>query len=290
MEQGDGAGAGADDGTRNGAGPEDGGGPIEGARPGDGSGAGNGAGTLARAMSVLACFGDDDPALTAAQLAARTGLASSTTHRLVAQMLEHGLLARAPGHRYTVGARLWELGELSPLALRLRETALPHMSRLYDATGENVHLAVLDAPTPEEAAALYVGRLSGQASYPTLSRMGGRHPLHTTGVGKALLSTRDEEWMRRYFSVPLQRETTYSITTEPQLRADLQRARARGYAMTREEMTLGNVSVAAPLGRVEGLPRGALGIVVRLESADERRLGPLVVQAAADLTRALRSP
>jgi hypothetical protein len=53
-------------------------------------------------------------------------------------------------------------------------------------------------------------------------------------------------------------------------------------------MTLGNVSVAAALPRVEGLPPTALGLVVHLERADERRLGPLVVQAAKDLHHDLR--
>lgn len=248
----------------------------------------SGVGVLTRAMRILGCFTDEEPELSAARLGELTGLASSTLHRMLGQLVELGLIARVPGHRYTVGVRLWELGELSPLSLRLRETALPHMLRLYEATGENVHLAVLDEPTAETAAALFVGRLTGQSSHPTLSRMGGRHPLHTTGVGKALLSTRDDVWLSRYFSAPLERETTHSITTEAGLRADLTRARTRGYAMTREEMTLGNISVAAPLGRVEGLPRAAVGIVVRLQGADERRLGAMVVQAAADLTRALR--
>ena len=163
---------------------------------------GAGVGMLSRAMRVLECFTDDDPALSATRLGEQTGFASSTLHRLLAQLLELGLIARAPGHRYTIGVRLWELGELSPLSFRLRETALPHMLRLYEATGENVHLAVLDAPTPETATALYVGRLTGSSSIPVLSRMGGRHPLHTTGVGKALLATRDELWLARYFGSP----------------------------------------------------------------------------------------
>lgn len=249
----------------------------------------DGEGVLARAMRVLQGFTDDEPAMSAARIGELTGLPSSTLHRLLASLTEYGLLTRAPGHRYTIGARLWELGELSPLSLRLRETALPHMLRLYEATGENVHLAVLDAPTPETATALFVGRLTGQGSIPTLSRMGGRHPLHTTGVGKALLSTRDEEWLERYFSVPLERETTRSITSESELRADLVRTRARGYATTHEEMTLGNVSVATPVARIEGLPPIAIGIVVHIERADERRLGGLVIQAAKDLAKALRT-
>ncbi|GAA5026469.1 IclR family transcriptional regulator [Microbacterium fluvii] len=249
----------------------------------------DGEGMLTRTMRVLDCFTEDDPALTAAELAERTGIPLSTLHRLLATLTGLGLVTRTSGHRYTIGPRLWELGELSPLALRLRETALPHMVRLYEATGENVHLAVLDPPAPETAQALYVGRMTGQGSIPTLSRMGGRHPLHTTGVGKALLAARDDEWLERFLlGRPLERETTRSITSVDQLRDDIARTRSRGYALTREEMTLGNLSVAAALTRVDGLPPVAIGIVVHLEHADERRLGALVVQAAKDLARSLR--
>jgi DNA-binding IclR family transcriptional regulator len=169
-------------------------------------------GVLRRAMDLLGAFTDDDPQLTASQLAARAGLALSTVHRLIAMMLDLGMLTRTPGHRYAVGARLWEIGELSPLAAQLRETALPHMVRLYEATGENVHLAVLDDPTPAAASAIFVGRITGRGSVPTISRSGGRHPLHATGVGKALLSLRDEEWLEAYLAAPLVIETRLSIT------------------------------------------------------------------------------
>jgi DNA-binding IclR family transcriptional regulator len=248
----------------------------------------SGEGLLDRALRVLGSFSEDDPALTAAELGARATLSSSTLHRLLARLVDQGLLVRLPDRRYAIGPRLWELGELSPLALRLRETALPHMLRLYEATGENVHLAVLDGPSPEGSAALYVGRVTGRHSIPTLSRMGGRGPLHTTGVGKALLMTRDDAWLARYFTAPLERETVHSLTDENALRTDLSRARARGFATTREEMTLGNVSVAAPLPRIDGLPPTAIGLVVHLERADERRLGPLVIQTARELADDLR--
>lgn len=244
-------------------------------------------GLLDRALRVLACFHEDTPELSATQLAERTGIALSSLHRLLSTLVAQGLLVRMPGHRYAIGARLWELGELSPLSLRLRETSLPHMMRLYEATGENVHLAVLDGPTPETSDALFVGRVTGRTSIPTISRTGSRDPLHATGVGKALLATRDEPWLQEYFRRPLLAQTTRSIVTEQALRADLERTRARGYALTREEMTLGNMSVAAALGRVDGLPPVAIGVVVHLDRADERRLAPLVMQAARDLRGAL---
>ena len=243
---------------------------------------------LARAMRVLACFTEEEPDLGATRLAEVTGPSPSTLHRILAQLVAHGLLARAPGRRYIVGPRLWELGELSPLSLRLRETALPHMQRLYEATGENVHLAVLDAPTPQRATALYVGRVTGHASIPTLSRMGGRHPLHTVGVGKAMLAEQSDEWLRQYFETPLERETTHSLVTESALRADLEATRTRGHAVAREEMTLGNVSIAVTLGAVRGLPPAAVGVVAHIDRADELRLAALVRRAAKDLTRELR--
>lgn len=246
------------------------------------------AGMLERVLRVLTCFSEDEPETTAAVIVERSGLPRSSAHRLIAELVDRGLLTRVPGHRYAIGPRLWELGELSPLSVRLRETALTHMVRLYEATGENVHLAVLDGASPASAVALYVGRVTGTGSIPTLSRMGARHPLHATGVGKALMAAQDDDWLDEFLSVPLQSETTHTVTDAVTLRDQLLWARRRGYAITREEMTLGNMSVAAAVPPVAGLPPVAIGVVVHLERADERHLAPLVMETAHDLHRDLQ--
>ncbi|RGE19289.1 IclR family transcriptional regulator [Leucobacter sp. wl10] len=246
-------------------------------------------GVLERALGVLGCFTEDEPELTAAEIGLRTDLAPSTLHRLLGTLLRHGLLVRVPDRRYAVGPRLWEFGELSPLALRLRERTIPHLMRLYEATGENVHLGVLDGG-PEGATVLYVGRVSGRRSIPTVSRSGGRGPLHATGVGKALLASRDEEWLARFFARPLERETVHTIVDEAELREELRLTLARGYALTREEMTLGNISVAAALPSVPGLPPIALGLVVHIDRFDERLLARLVHQSAREIFAEVREP
>lgn len=236
---------------------------------------------LARATRILQAFSEDHPELDLAQLTARSGLARSTAHRLATELVGLGLLDRHGG-RYSVGTGLWEVGELSLVSLRLREVALPHLLELYAATGENVHLAVLAGHE-----ALYVARLTGPASVPTLSRMGGRLPLHTTGVGRAILSTRDEAWLSEYFRRPREKETIHSVTDEVALRADLERCREVGFAVTRQEMTLGNVSLAAPLPSIHGQPPAAVGVVTHLNRSDQRNTAPLVVRAAADIGRDL---
>lgn len=247
-------------------------------------------GVLERALRVLACFSEDEPELTATEISERSGIALSTMHRLLATLVKHSLVVRVPGHRYAIGPRLWELGELSPLSLKLRERAIAHLMRLYEATGENVHLGVLDGDSPEHATVLYVGRITGRMSIPTVSRAGGRGPLHATGVGKALLAGQDEAWLKRFFLAPLERETTHTIVDEAQLREELEQTRVRGYSTTREEMTLDNMSVAAALPPVAGLPPIAIGVVVHLERADERRLSALILRSARELYAEVREP
>ncbi|NYJ31763.1 IclR family transcriptional regulator [Galbitalea soli] len=241
-----------------------------------------GATVLGRALGLLRAFTEDDDPLTPLELGRRAGLARSTAHRLVAELVALGMLDRLPDGTVTLGSGLWELGELAPLSLRMRERALPHLQTLYEATGENVHLAVLAGTD-----ALYVARVTGTSSIPTVTRMGGRLPLHTTGVGRALLAGRDEEWLARYFLIPRERETTFSLTEEAPLRAEIERTRSRGYATTRQEMTLGNVSIAAALPVVAGLPPAALGVVTHIGRADEGRIAPLVVRTAAAIGAAL---
>jgi len=239
---------------------------------------------LGRAIALLRAFEEDDDAVTLAELGRRTGLPRSTVHRLAGELLALGMIDRAPDGTVALGAGLWELGELAPLSLRLRERALPHLQTLYEATGENVQLAVLSGTE-----ALYVARVTGTTSIPTITRMGGRLPVHTTGVGKALLAEQDEDWLSEFFRTPLTRETAFSITDEPRLRIELALIRERGYATTRQEMTLGNVSIAAALPPVDGLPRAAVGVVTHLARADEGRIAPLVVRTAGAIGAALTS-
>lgn len=238
---------------------------------------------LGRATELLRAFTDEDDAVPLAELARRTRLPRSTVHRIAGEMVSLRLLERT-SDGYRIGTALWELGELAPVSLRLRELALPHMQTLYEATGENVHLAVLDGHE-----ALYVARVAGTRSIPTLTRMGGRLPLHTTGVGKALLASRDEAWLTRFFRSPLERETSFSVTDEQRLREQLLQARALGYATTRQEMTLGNISVAAALPETPGMAPAALGVVIHLARVDERRMAPLVIRTAAAIARELQS-
>jgi len=168
-----------------------------------------------------------------------------------------------------------------PVQGELREVAAPFLQDLYAATGDTVHLAVR-----EEGRALYVERLSGRASVPVVGQVGGRLPLHTTGVGKVLLAHAPSDVVRQVLG-SLTRETRHSVVQPGRMARELSEVRRRGYARTVEEMTLGACSVAVPVREVDGTVAAAVGVVVPSTRRDLVRLVPALQVAAHGITRRL---
>lgn len=232
---------------------------------------------LERAARLLRALPEDGSPVGMPELARLAALPVSTTHRLVGELTRLGAVERLPGGAVVMGIGMWELGERSGVLRVLREAALPELIELYDLTGENVHLGVLAGRE-----VLYVAKANGKRAIPTLSEVGVRHPLHATGVGRALLLTRSAPWLDSYLATtPLLAETRLTITDPGRLRQVIAAEAAQGWAFTRQEMTLGNVSLAVPLRPRPGLPAAAIGIVAHAASADEVRLLPLLRRAAA---------
>jgi DNA-binding IclR family transcriptional regulator len=238
---------------------------------------------ISKVVSVLDAFGPTTPVLTLGELARITGLPLSTIYRLASELVEWGGLERADGPGYRIGMRLWELGALAQRGGTLREVALPFMQDLYEATHENVHLAVRDGRE-----ALYVDTIAGRDALPVPSRRGGRMPLHATGIGKVLLAHAPPELLTEIVEAGLRRYTPYTIVAPGHLRRALAEVRRSGIAYAREEMTLGSLSVAAPVVGPDGSVVAALAVVLRSGRGDVRRLAPAVRCAAISTSRALQ--
>lgn len=234
--------------------------------------------SIGRAIAVLGCFNERRRALTLSEISKKSLLPMSSTHRVVAELVTGGFLVRGSDRKYRIGTRVWSIGQLAPVSDQLRHRALPTLARLYEETGENITLAVLD-----RGQALYVDRIGGERSVHTASRAGGHLPLHTTGVGKVLLAWQTPEAIDKYLSRPLERTTPYSIVDPVKLKKELDETRERGYAVARQESTAGNGSVAVPILR-GGRAVAAVGVVAHLTHMDIPRLVE-VLQSAADSIR-----
>ncbi|MGW4591099.1 IclR family transcriptional regulator [Amycolatopsis thermoflava] len=232
-----------------------------------------------RLLTVLDCFDVAHPALTLTEVATRSGLPVSTARRLITELREWGGLERLEDGRYRIGMRLWTIGTLAPQQRGLREAALPYMHDLFQATQENLQLTVL-----EGTQALCIEKISSTKAVPTRTEVGGRLPLHATGVGKVFLAFSGKDMLRSVAEAGLARMTPHTITQPGRLAAALEEVRKTGVAYSYEEMTLGAVSVAAPILGLDGRVRAALGIVAHSRAAVDR-LAPAVRTAALGIAR-----
>jgi DNA-binding IclR family transcriptional regulator len=221
-------------------------------------------------------------ALSLTEISQRAGLPLSTTHRMVAEWAAWGGLTRLDDGRYSLGLRLWEVGVQTPTARNLRTIALPYLEDLYEGTREHVHLAILDGQD-----ALYVEKLSGHQAVHVISRVGGRLPLHATGVGLVLLAFAPAGLLDDYLGSSMTRFTPATVTEPELIRRRLADIRATGVAYMSEEMTPGSSSIAAPIRDRTGQVVAAVSVVTRTLPEPDTAQEAAVRQAARGISRSL---
>lgn len=236
----------------------------------------------ARVLGVLAAFSSERPELTLTEISRRAGLPLTTAHRIVGELGAWGALERADDGRYRVGLRLWEVGALAPRGFGLRESAMPFLEDLQEVTRQNVQLAVLDGRE-----VVYVERLSGRGAVNVITRVGGRLPLHATGVGLVLLAFADPELQEQVLAGPLRRYTAKTMCTPDEVRHALAGVRRTGVAVSDGQIELIALSVAAPVRGARGEVVAALSVVVPAATSDARAYVPAVRAAARGISRAL---
>jgi DNA-binding IclR family transcriptional regulator len=235
-----------------------------------------------RALALLAAFDARNRALTLGQLARRSGIPTSSALRLAGRLVAWGALERDAEGRFSVGLRLWEVASLAPRGQGLKQVALPFMGDLEEVTRQHVLLAVR-----EGGEALLVERLSAHQAIPVLYRVGGRLPLHSTGVGLVLLAYADPEFQEDMLAQPLVHLPENVPVSSAALRRTLAEIRRDGMTVFRRRSPQPLISVAAPVFGADDRIAASLSVVVPQETAEPRLLGPAVRTAARSISRVL---
>jgi DNA-binding IclR family transcriptional regulator len=240
---------------------------------------------LARGLRLLDAFGTTDVELSLSQLAERTGLPKPTAYRLLHELVRWGGLERTE-RGYRLGMSLFMLGQRVPRQRELREAALPYLEDLYEATHENVHLAVFS-----DACTLFLEKVSGRDSMSIGSRVGIRMPAYCTATGKVFLAFGPPEYLRQVLAAGLVRHTPRTIVMPGLLQQELARTVQRGYGINHEEAEVGVSAVAAPVLNHQRRVVAAISITGYARGLDLERLAPAVRTASLGLSRDLsRNP
>ncbi len=226
-----------------------------------------------RMTLILDEFAARTTRLTLEEVARRTHLPRSTTHRILDQLVKLRWLDHT-SFGYCLGRRSLSLGGGGDDHAEVREAAAPLLHQLSVQTGLVVHLAVLD-----EAEIVYLDKVGGRFAAAVPSRVGGRAPAHSTALGKAMLAWLQPEEVEEHFASELHRPTHLTIGEIGLLHQELNRIRARrGVAFERGEC-FSQISCVAAAIRGPESPIAAISLVGDSRAPLEKA-APLVADAA----------
>jgi IclR family acetate operon transcriptional repressor len=228
----------------------------------------NGTQAVERAAQLLIQVTRHREPVTFAELTEESGLAKSTTSRLLTALERSGLVRRDTAGRFRPGEVLVSYACRGDAEADLVSVAQPILDRLGAQTGETVNLGVpRGGGMVEQIAQVDSTYLIGGTNW-----VGMSVPLHCAALGKVLLAYGAAQLPRGR----LEQRTGKTLTSRAALEADLAGVRERGWAVTDEELEPGLVAVAAPVRRDGGAVIAAMSV-----SAPAGRLTPAAVPTAA---------
>ena len=240
-----------------------------------------------RALSILETLAEDDEGYRLSDLAVRTGLSASTVHRLLATLESRRFVQfdRAES-KWHVGVRSFTVGASFARRRNFSTQAIPYLRKLRDLTRETANLAVVD-----DEFIIVLTRMESREIMRSLTQVGGRVAMVTSGVGKAVLATYSDEDVGaviRHHGMP--RLTEKSIIRPGDLFKELGKIRKQGYALDDEEACMGLRCIAAVVYNDCAEPLAAIsvsGMTSRLTDERLPEIGQIVREVAGELTLAL---
>ena len=240
-----------------------------------------------RALAIIETLAEDDEGYRLSDLAVRTGLSTSTVHRLLAT-LEKRRFVQFDRYesKWHVGAQSFAVGATFARRRNFVAQAMPYLRKLRDLTRETANLAVVD-----DQSIIILTRMESREIMRSLTKVGGRVAMVASGVGKAVLATySDEDVNAIIHRQGMPRLTEKSIVRPGELFKQLQAIRRQGYAVDDEEARIGLRCVAAVVYSNCSEPLAAIsvsGMTSRLTDDRLPALGSTVREVAAELTVAL---
>ena len=144
-------------------------------------------GVLIKSMNLLVCLAEAP--LTVVELSDRTGISKPTIYRILHTLDSGGFVVRDQDNRkYILGPALIGLGRATRNSADLIRYARPTLTELSKKYNETVNLGVLSY-----GKVIYLSTLESRQQLRVTVPMTIENNAHTTALGKAILSSMEEE-------------------------------------------------------------------------------------------------
>jgi DNA-binding IclR family transcriptional regulator len=243
---------------------------------------------LHKALDILETIREGRSGFTLADLARALDLPKPTAYRIVATMETRGYIARNKSGHYQMTRKISDMWLSESDEEVLLRAAKPVMQQLVESCRETVNLGVLDA-----AEVVVVSMVESPQSIRMTSKVGNRRYLHSTALGKVLLSGLPEKEVQRLIRIQgLPRLTPRTLVSQQSLAKELERVRKQGYALDNEENEPDGRCIGA--GIVDKGGRIAAGLSIsaptfRMDMARVKSLAGELRDACRDISNAMTS-
>lgn len=243
--------------------------------------------SVLKALDIIEALARSENGLSLSDLSERAGFPLSTSHRLLNTLIGRGYVEQDPQtRRYCLGSGILTLQAQVVRQRQLVRLAFPHLDELKQQVQATVNLGVLSGKD-----VVYLETFVPDASLGFYSPPGTRMPSCCTAMGKLLLAHLYPQAVEELLSsLRLEPRTPNTITSLPDLRAELTRIAARGYAVDDQEYALGVRCVAAPIRDYSGNVIAAVSVTMPAEQLPigcTDATAALVVAACRRISRAL---
>lgn len=237
---------------------------------------------LHKHLRILDAFDAMHPFLTFTDIKVASGLAASSTHRLLSELEDEGLVERLPDRTYRLGVRLWEFASRTPGALGIRELAHPWLGAVHSRVRQHTQLGVLSGLD-----VLFIDRMSTRDAVVNATLIGGRIPLPVSSSGMVLLAHASPHLVDEVVSAGWPRHTRFTIRDDVELRDRLRHVKADGFAVLDGHIYEQSRGVAVPIVGPLGAVYAAIGVVVPNDDASPAATIELLTVAAAGIAGAI---
>jgi IclR family transcriptional regulator, KDG regulon repressor len=230
-----------------------------------------------KALRVLELVAEKRRDVSLTEVSTTLGLPKTTTFRYLRTLSATGFLRYdVVTDLYAIGVKFRALARVDSRIQNVRSLALPAMRELMEQFNETINLGI-----PDGGDIVYIEMAEPSRNLRMQARIGQRHPLHSTALGKAVLAYLPPKEQDALLSSGLKAITLNTITDAVALRRQLSEVRAQGYAIEIEETEEGAMCIGAPILDEAGRPVAALSV-----AAPRQRMGPDLVTRAANALRA----
>ncbi len=222
------------------------------------------------------------------ELARELNMAPSTALRFLRTLVHSGFAVFDEKDKlYRPGLRFLQLGAKVQERFTLSRIARPVLEDLFARAQETVNLGILSSDLRE---VIHMDKIVTDRVVRIDTGVGRTAPAYCTALGKAMLSFQPLEQVAAYLAqAELVPRTPNTLVSPEALLADLERCRARGYAIDQEEYAEHLECVAAPVFGYRGQVVAGISIsrlaVPGKEPVSE--LAPEVVRSGQELSSQL---